>query len=83
MESAKDRKVVALPQEPILYLQLRIRTLIKIMTKISQNRGQNQDIAEITCYNCNKKGYYTKDCTKPKYQLQFQQLNLEASIKTL
>lgn len=22
-----------------------------------------QDIAEITCYNCNKKCYYTKDCT--------------------
>ncbi len=30
------------------------------------SQGSKRDILEITCYNCNKKGHYSRDCTKPK-----------------
>ncbi len=34
--------------------------------KWRNSQGPKRDISEITCYNCNKKGHYSKDCTKPK-----------------
>ncbi len=34
--------------------------------KRRNGQGPKRDISKITCYNCNKKGYYSRDCTKPK-----------------
>ncbi len=31
-----------------------------------EGQGPRKDIFETTCYNCNKKGYYSRDFTKPK-----------------
>ncbi len=35
-------------------------------TPAKKTTGQKRDISEITCYNCNKKGHYTFNCTEPK-----------------
>ena len=29
-----------------------------------QKRGQNQDLSQVTCWNCDKKGHYATNCTK-------------------
>ena len=34
--------------------------------KWSRDRFKKFDLADITCYCCNKKGYYANKCTKPK-----------------
>ncbi len=34
--------------------------------KRRDGQGPKRDISEITCYNCNKKGHYSRDCTEPK-----------------
>lgn len=34
--------------------------------KWRDRQGSKKDIFEMTCYNCNKKCYYSKYCTKPK-----------------
>lgn len=31
-----------------------------------QNRNQNRDVSKVTCYNCNKKGYYANNYIKSK-----------------
>lgn len=37
--------------------------------KRRNSQGPKRDISEITCYNCNKKGNYSRNCTKPKNKL--------------
>lgn len=45
----------------------------KIKKKPSQNRGQQQDLNLITCWNCNKKSYYSHKCPKlPRLKNQHQ-----------
>lgn len=39
--------------------------------KRCNGRDPRNDISEITCYNCHKKGHYSKNCTKPKNKFQF------------
>ncbi len=34
--------------------------------KRRDSQGPKRDISEITCYNCNKKGHYSRNCTEPK-----------------
>lgn len=34
-------------------------------TKLFSHKKQ-KDISHITCFSCNKKGYYLKDCAEPK-----------------
>ncbi len=34
--------------------------------KWRDGQGPKRDISEITCYNCNKKDYYSRDCIEPK-----------------
>ncbi len=34
--------------------------------KRRDGQGSKRDISEITCCNCNKKGHYSRECTKPK-----------------
>ncbi len=34
--------------------------------KQHNSQGPKRDISEITCYNYNKKGHYSKDCIEPK-----------------
>ncbi len=34
--------------------------------KRRDGQGSKTDIFEIPCYNCNKKGHYSRDCTEPK-----------------
>ncbi len=34
--------------------------------KRHDGQGPKMDISEITCYNCNKKGHYSRDCTETK-----------------
>ncbi len=34
--------------------------------KRRNGQGPKRDISEIICYNCNKKGHYSKDCTELK-----------------
>ncbi len=38
----------------------------EVLKKKRRNSPIRRDISEVKCYNCNKKGYYTKYCTKLK-----------------
>ena len=35
-------------------------------TNILKKKKKKRDVSEITSFNCNKKGYYASNCTKPK-----------------
>ncbi len=34
--------------------------------KLCNGQGPKKEVSNITYYNCNKKGHYLRDCTKPK-----------------
>ena len=35
-------------------------------TNVSKKKKKKHDVSEIMCFNCDKKGHFANDCTKPK-----------------
>ena len=35
-------------------------------TDVSKKKKKRRDVSEITCFNCDKKGHFASNCTKPK-----------------
>lgn len=60
-EVYKKSEKVALPQPELMPIRLQ-----KAKKKWRDGQGSKNNVLEITCYSCNKKGHYSRDCTKPK-----------------
>ena len=57
--------------EDFFFLRIIFSSHVRVDDRAKQVKTGNKDLDKVTCYNCRKKGHFSKDCRVPKKDLKY------------